>query len=223
MKTAQRKQNAASDASTKKSRNAITSYTKVGTYTMKTAKQKQKTVDFQGFSSTDAVGKVSACASSLLKPLQHGSPGLETCIVNKTKDMPELGSGQSLNYSSKLKLQLFPIDDVTRQGLEKDNHNPYLELTLSSRKKISSVVKHLNIKWGNSRTASGELVLFPYDVELKNLVCNVRWTMKETNTSAADVYSAIGSPEIFRLKCVCTNVFFFFLLILFYYWLSIAN
>ncbi|KAK1306051.1 TSL-kinase interacting protein 1 [Acorus calamus] len=41
---------------------------------------------------------------------------------------------------------------------------------------------------------------FPYDVELKNLVCNVRWTMKQTNTSAVDVYEAIGSPEIFRLK-----------------------
>ncbi|KAK6126173.1 hypothetical protein DH2020_040092 [Rehmannia glutinosa] len=39
------------------------------------------------------------------------------------------------NHSStKLKLQLFPIDECTQKALERDHHNPHLELTLSTRK-----------------------------------------------------------------------------------------
>ncbi|GMP50373.1 hypothetical protein CsSME_00017013 [Camellia sinensis var. sinensis] len=80
-----------------------------------------------------------------------------------------------------------------------DNHNPHLELTLSTRKKISSVLEHLNRKWGNSSVASGELMLFPYCVQRENLVGFCRWT-QDSVLSAADVYALIGSPPVFRLR-----------------------
>lgn len=101
--------------------------------------------------------------------------------------------------SMKLKLQLFPIDDITRRALEMDKHNPFLELTLSTRKKISSVLEHLNRKWGNSSVASGELMLFPYIVQGENLVGCQSWT-QDSVVSAADVYGMLGRPPVFRLK-----------------------
>lgn len=101
--------------------------------------------------------------------------------------------------AGKLKLQLFPIDDSTRRALEMDKHNPHLELTLSIRKKISSVLEHLNRKWGNSAIASGELMLFPYSVQRENLRGYLKWT-QASNVSASDVYAMIGSPQVFRLR-----------------------
>ncbi|KAF9680256.1 hypothetical protein SADUNF_Sadunf06G0102400 [Salix dunnii] len=105
----------------------------------------------------------------------------------------------SAHNNTKLKLQLFPIDDGTRKALEMDKHNPHLELTLSTRKKISSVLEHLNRKWGNSTVASGELMLFPYIVNRENLVGCQRWT-QDSLVNAADVYFSIGSPLVFRLR-----------------------
>ncbi|KAL5716989.1 TSL-kinase interacting protein [Ranunculus cassubicifolius] len=99
----------------------------------------------------------------------------------------------------KLKLQLFPIDEATRIALEKEEHNPHLELTLTARKKITSVVEHLSRKWGKSSIASGELILFPYSAQRDNLVGYQRWTLG-TLATAADVYASLGSPHIFRLR-----------------------
>ncbi|PIA53341.1 hypothetical protein AQUCO_00900130v1 [Aquilegia coerulea] len=99
----------------------------------------------------------------------------------------------------KLKLQLFPIDEATRTALEKGEHNPHLELTLSARKKITSVLEHLNRKWSKSSIASGQLILFPYSAQRDNLACHQRWT-QDTLASAADVYASIGSPHVFRLR-----------------------
>ncbi|KAA8516568.1 hypothetical protein F0562_016926 [Nyssa sinensis] len=122
------------------------------------------------------------------------------------QDMPPLPSfsknlfiESNVQTPMKLKLQLFPIDESTRKALELENHNPHLELTLSTRKKISSVLEHLNRKWGNSSIASGELMLFPYCVESKNLVGYQRWT-QDSVLSAADVYALIGTPPVFRLR-----------------------
>ncbi|KAJ8753977.1 hypothetical protein K2173_001875 [Erythroxylum novogranatense] len=105
----------------------------------------------------------------------------------------------NVHNNMKLKLQLFPIDDATRRALEMDKHNPHLELTLSMRKKISSILEHLNRKWGNSSVASGELMLFPYNVHRENLVSCQKWT-PESVFSAADVYAFIGRPPVFRLR-----------------------
>ncbi|XP_011030216.1 PREDICTED: TSL-kinase interacting protein 1-like [Populus euphratica] len=120
------------------------------------------------------------------KLLPHFHPSLRCVESNALTNM-------------KLKLQLFPIDDGTRRALEMDKHNPHLELTLSTRKKISSVLEHLNRKWGDSTVASGELMLFPYGVNRENLVGYQRWT-QDSLVSAADVYFSIGSPPVFRLR-----------------------
>ncbi|CAN1805301.1 TSL-kinase interacting protein 1 [Linum perenne] len=104
-----------------------------------------------------------------------------------------------VHNNMKLKLQFFPIDDITRKSLEMDMHNPHLELTLSARKKISSVLEHLNRKWGNSRVASGELMLLPYSIDRENLLSYQRWTQDST-VSAVDVYNSLGCPAIFRLR-----------------------
>lgn len=111
--------------------------------------------------------------------------------------MQILGSTQPL---SKLKLQLFPLDDFTRKVLEKDEYNPYLELALSRRKKITSVIDHLSRKWGRSNIACGDLTLFPYSTHPEDVSCSQRWTRKDTSVSADDVFVIIGSPLIFRLR-----------------------
>lgn len=98
----------------------------------------------------------------------------------------------------KLKLQLFPIDELTRQALEKDACNPYLELTISGRKRFSSVFEHLNRKWGCSSIATGELMLLPFNSHV-SCTDQQKWT-KETNLSAAEVYATVGCPAIFRLR-----------------------
>lgn len=123
----------------------------------------------------------------------HVQNGFDYC----GKDMPSILN--SMQSSMKLKLQLFPIDEATRRALEMDNHNPYLELTLSTRKKISSVLEHLNRKWGQSSIASGELMLLPYFVQPPNLVSCDKWA-KDSVLSASDVYALIGNPPVFRLR-----------------------
>ncbi|KAJ0817884.1 putative transcription factor MYB/SANT family [Helianthus annuus] len=105
----------------------------------------------------------------------------------------------NFNQNMKLKLQLFPVDESTRRSLERDNHNPHLELTLSTRKKISSVLEHMNRKWGSSSIASGELTLVPYYVQTLNILNCQKWT-HDSVVSAGDVYAAIGSPSVFRLR-----------------------
>ena len=71
-----------------------------------------------------------------------------------------------------------------------------MELTLSVRKKISSVLKHLNSKWGGSSIAQGEPILFPYNIVEKQ----AGWTLNDNDISAGDVYEAVGRPDIFRLR-----------------------
>lgn len=162
--------------------------------TKKTAKQRQKTA---GKNTTETTGQIlpSRNQPSLLQTLVMQTSGQETLPGNSASVLR-----QYPQCSGKLKLQLFPIDEVTQKRLEKDKHNPYLELTLPTRKKISSVVKHLNVKWRSSESASGEFMLFSYDAQLDNLVSYRRWTIKDSDTSAADVYATIGSPSIFRLR-----------------------
>ncbi|MBA0700905.1 hypothetical protein Goari_000115, partial [Gossypium aridum] len=109
----------------------------------------------------------------------------------------DLNTEERLHPSTKIKLQLFPIDESTRLGLEKDGFHPYLELTLSARKKISSVLKHLGSKWGSSSIAVGEPMLFPYVAEC---LTGYRWTRNDICISASDVYAGIGSPAVFRLR-----------------------
>ncbi|XP_010925333.1 TSL-kinase interacting protein 1 [Elaeis guineensis] len=121
--------------------------------------------------------------------LQETGPGNYTLV-----------SKQCLQCREKLKMQLFPIDEVTRKGVEQGQHNPYLELILTTRKKISSVVKHLNVKWGSSKSSSGELMLFPYNAQIDTLASHRRWTIKDSDITAADVYASIGNPAIFRLR-----------------------
>ncbi|KAH9610896.1 hypothetical protein KSS87_015039 [Heliosperma pusillum] len=109
-------------------------------------------------------------------------------------------SGQvQVNSLLKLKLQLFPKDDNTRRALEMDKHNPHLELTISARKKISSILEHIARKWGNSSVASGELMLFPFDIQKENIFAYQRWT-RDSAATATEVHAMVGSPPVFRLR-----------------------
>ncbi|XP_042015589.1 TSL-kinase interacting protein 1-like [Salvia splendens] len=132
----------------------------------------------------------------------HGNAQLveEMARSLQTSARSTLNEDNSQN-PAKLKLQLFPIDELTQKDLERNHHNPYLELTLSTRKKISSVVEHLNRKWGNSRLLDldQELMLFPYWAQKENLVGYQKWS-KESTLCATDVYYLIGSPPVFRLR-----------------------
>ncbi|KAF7046567.1 hypothetical protein CFC21_055591 [Triticum aestivum] len=108
-------------------------------------------------------------------------------------------SAQPPNYSGKMKLQFFPIDEAIQKVLQQEKHNPYLELTLAPRKKMSSIVQHLNTKWGRSSCAKGDLMLFPYSARPDSIASSKKWTLNDSCT-AADVYVAVGSPSTFRLR-----------------------
>lgn len=123
----------------------------------------------------------------------------ESKLPRKDVTTLQLKSGE-VDPLTKIKLQLFPVDEVTRIRLIKDGLNPFLELTLKARKKISSVIKHIHTKWGASSIATGEPMLLPYDACLRYPTMNRRWTSKDTVISAGDVYTAVGSPAIFRLS-----------------------
>ncbi|XP_008786456.2 TSL-kinase interacting protein 1 isoform X2 [Phoenix dactylifera] len=153
--------------------------------TTKTAKQRQKTTGEKN-------------SPEQPSPLQ--TKVMQTSLQETTPGSSRLASKQCLQCSEKLKMQLFPIDEVTRKGVEQGQHNPYLELIITTRKKISSVVKHLNVKWGSSKFASGELMLFPYNAQIDTLASHRRWTIKDSDTTAAAVYASIGKPAIFRLR-----------------------
>uniref|UniRef100_A0A1J3CS20 TSL-kinase interacting protein 1 n=1 Tax=Noccaea caerulescens TaxID=107243 RepID=A0A1J3CS20_NOCCA len=105
--------------------------------------------------------------------------------------------GKEVRLSEKMKLQLFPLDVHTREGLEKDGFHPYLELTLSSRKKVSSVLQHIHSKWGSSEIARGDPTLYPYDKSV--LASSHKW-IANSNITVSDVYMAIGAPSLFRLR-----------------------
>ncbi|XWS29432.1 hypothetical protein CRYUN_Cryun24cG0029200 [Craigia yunnanensis] len=123
-----------------------------------------------------------------------------TNFVEEITKLPalDINTAERLHPSAKIKLQLFPINESTCLGLEKDGFHPYLELTLSARKKISSVLKHLDSKWGSSSIAVGEPMLYPYNIA-ENLA-SYRWTRNDICISARDVYATIGSPAVFRLR-----------------------
>ncbi|KAG9151736.1 hypothetical protein Leryth_002023 [Lithospermum erythrorhizon] len=104
------------------------------------------------------------------------------------------------SHSAKIKMLLFPLTESMRLGLEEDGYNPFLELTLSPKKKISSVMKHLKTKWGRSRVAIGEIMLFPFNTLPKNLPSSLRWTQNDINITAREVHVAAGSPPCFRLS-----------------------
>ncbi|VVA40100.1 PREDICTED: TSL-kinase interacting [Prunus dulcis] len=125
--------------------------------------------------------------------------GVQSSETTKRLPVIDFCQGQTLLPHSKIKLQLFPVNEVTRIGLEKDGHHPYLELILRARKKISSVLKHLNGKWGSSSVSLGEPALFPYKIQ-DSMSSNIRWTLNDGDISAGAIYAAIGSPEVFRLR-----------------------
>ncbi|CAF1709997.1 unnamed protein product [Brassica napus] len=131
------------------------------------------------------------------------SPSSQVQRLMNTKDGAQqvpvlaLHSDKEVRLCGKMKLQLFPLDVHTRQGLEKDGFHPYLELTLSSRKKVSSVLQHIHSKWGSSEIARGDPTLYPFDQS--RLPSAPKWTANSSIT-IRDVYVAIGAPSLFRLR-----------------------
>ncbi|KAG8374227.1 hypothetical protein BUALT_Bualt11G0109100 [Buddleja alternifolia] len=132
-------------------------------------------------------------------PGHDGSQLVRNVVQSLRSSSENIFNENNIHNSTKLKLQLFPIDESTRKTLEMDHHNPHLELTLSTKKKVSSVLEHLNRKWGNPSLLSQELMLFPYWAQRENMVGYQKWS-KDSPLCAADVYYLIGSPPIFRLR-----------------------
>ncbi|XP_073287804.1 TSL-kinase interacting protein 1-like isoform X2 [Primulina huaijiensis] len=192
---------------------------KVDPTSVKAAKHRRKT----GIASAAAYKRWETAAIAGVSLVADAAEHLERVNSNKDTELGQENSGHessqqvvkmmnaipvssqtlfnqnNIQNSAKLKLQLFPIDEGTRKILETEQHNPHLELTLSARKKISSVLEHLNRKWGNSSFMAQELTLFPYWAQRENLVGYQMWT-KDSPLCAADIYHLIGSPAIFRLR-----------------------
>ncbi|KAK9163933.1 hypothetical protein Syun_004835 [Stephania yunnanensis] len=160
--------------------------------TKKIGKHQFKSKGQSDGNASDKVGK------TLLSPM--GQTFIEQLSTEGACLAPKEELKQTLQRKQKIKVQFFPIDAVTRRGLEKDGYNPHLELILSDRKKIASVLTHLQSKWGGSSMAVGKLVLFPYNINLENLGRGMKWTLEDSVTCASDVYAAVGRPPIFRLR-----------------------
>lgn len=123
-------------------------------------------------------------------------------VTNKQNGPAQKASGtkKEVDPLTKIKLQLFPVDENTRLGLEKDGLNPFLELTLSAKKKISSVINHIHTKWGGSSiTQNGEPIVLPYGAHPAMPMTRI-WTSNDTVITAGDVYAAVQNPAIFRLS-----------------------
>ncbi|CAO2827923.1 unnamed protein product [Amaranthus hypochondriacus] len=135
-----------------------------------------------------------------LKSIVHGTlPQNNDCNLDERSSINT--EKEKKLRSLKMILQLFPIDEKTRMGLEKVGHNPFLELTLSPRKKISSVLTHIHNKWGSSSGAAiDELKLFPFNIAAHNLNSCLTWNLSDIGVTAGDVHAALGSPGIFRLR-----------------------
>ncbi|KAL8508782.1 hypothetical protein ACS0TY_016121 [Phlomoides rotata] len=185
---------------------------KVDQASVKTVKHRRKT----GVASTAAYKKWEKAAIAGVSLVADAAEHLERVDTDKENENYQEIPGQdglqlvgeaaqsmfkenNIHNPAKLKLQLFPVDEYTQRALERDHHNPHLELTLSTRKKISSILEHLNRKWGNSGLLHKELMLFPYWAQRENLVGYQRWN-KDSTHCAADVYYLIGSPSVFRLR-----------------------
>ncbi|XP_047335012.1 TSL-kinase interacting protein 1-like [Impatiens glandulifera] len=145
----------------------------------------------------ETVDKENTCVNASLG--QHACDTSRKDSTPPQVNSPRIFDFNNVQSPAKLKLQLFPVDEATRKALEMDNHNPHLELTLGIRKKISSVLEHLNRKWGNCSLASGELVLFPYNILIENSNAHQRWT-QDSVLCAGDIHGLIGSPQFFRLR-----------------------
>ncbi|CAM6105997.1 unnamed protein product [Calypogeia fissa] len=175
---------------------------------------------FQVASTSAAMSMPSPASKGVLPNVHAGGPGglviipelcaqvtaksqaLDTTRCNNCSSLRCNGVEEGANGTTgvKLKLQLFPFDDITRKALEQDGHNPHLELTLKARKSISSVLHHLVQKWGRSTIASGDLRLFPFSTQWSNVSACQSWSLQDLNVSAADVHAALGSPAVFRLR-----------------------
>lgn len=159
-----------------------------------------KSTKFSGKTKNSAEKNTGVLPCSPAQPLdQH--IGKQACFLQSTAEVPETEPiTDQLHPSTKIKLQLFPINEDTRIKLENDGYNPYLELTLRARKKISSVIKHINSKWGSSTITTGEIILVPYSTTLDKVASGKRWTLNDTSITAGDVYAAMDSPAVFRLR-----------------------
>ncbi|KAL6496277.1 TSL-kinase interacting protein 1 [Orobanche gracilis] len=151
----------------------------------------------------DAAEHLEKVNTKEIENFQRNPGGDGSQIVGEVQSIqmsPQIKFNENINpNSTKLKLQLFPIDECIRKALEKDHHNPHLELTLSTRKKISSILEHLYRKWESSNLLNQELMLFPYWAQRENLVGYQKWT-KDSTLCAADVHYLIGNPSVFRLR-----------------------
>lgn len=58
--------------------------------------------------------------------------------------------------SSKLRLQLMPLDSATTASMAAAGYHPFLELTLSTSKSLLSVLRHLGGKWQQAVPAAGK-------------------------------------------------------------------
>ncbi|KAM3359839.1 TSL-kinase interacting protein 1 isoform X1 [Capsicum galapagoense] len=168
------------------------------------SKKSTRRIDRQNLKGAGECRNLLAGENDVILPLQAAKVSCQklperTMCSPVTKGDAAEGS-QQLDSYKKIKLQLYPIKKITRKRLEKDSCYPFQELLLSAQKKISSVIKHLNTKWSSSSLGLGQLLLFPFDTNTENIASQKRWSSKDTNVSAGEVYAAIGSPAIFRLR-----------------------
>lgn len=96
-------------------------------------------------------------------------------------------------------LQLFPLDEDTSKAMHLHGYSPLMELTFRQKKSIPGLILHLSEKWVKaSPSASHILQLHPYDAGGKTGL--KPWNATFQNSTAEDVYSALGSPWCFRLR-----------------------
>ncbi|CAH9099787.1 unnamed protein product [Cuscuta epithymum] len=155
---------------------------------------------------------VEATASEGLRPaIEDTRNRKRKKLLDKNRNQCQKSEGGSKSFLSKEDFKVLPSGTSILLG-EKladgrnccsgttDGYNPFLELTLSTKKRIWSVIKHINTKWGNENGMLGEVLLFPYDINVENIASYRRWSSEDTEISAAEIYMSLKCPAVFRLR-----------------------
>ena len=154
----------------------------------------------------ERVERLARCAAGSVANLESNAVGqsgaaMATATTTAEADAAMKPTAACIMHEGKPRfvLQLFPLDEETSKAMHLHGYSPLMELTFRQKKSIPGLILHLSEKWVKaSPSASHILQLHPYDAGGKSGL--KPWNATFQNSTAEDVYSALGSPWCFRLR-----------------------
>jgi len=111
------------------------------------------------------------------------------------------------NGKARLLLQLFAVDETTKNALIAAGLNPHLELTFRAKKSVPGLMRHLALKWAaavaelpkTTRDAEPTLQLYPFESASAEEAPGA-WNASHDGATATDIFDACGRPAMFRAR-----------------------